>query len=235
MGAWGHVHSGEDRDLSSMDDQVRQRGIDYFRTAIELTVALEAKYFNVCAAQPPVPQVSFPQLPISRLRKNFRASPQAICEYAAARQITTLLESLNLYEAIPGVPTSIDEAVGFIKDLRMDNLGLQPDIFHRNISEASITDRLRTAAPWTQVVHLNETNHYPLRAGRADFPAIIKGLKDCRVNGCVTVYSPLALQEVFRRTGQAADRPDLRAVLAEQLTFLKQSESEVEAQGSIRR
>lgn len=234
MGIWGYVHSAEDRDLSSMDGQIRKRGIDYSRAALNLAAELKAQFFNICAAQPSLPQVPFPRQPISVLRKNFAASLREICDYAASCRVTVLLEPLNLYEAIPGVLTTIDEAIGFIKDLGVDNLGLQPDVFHMNISEASITDALRTAAPWARVVHLNETNHYQLGTGHADYPAIIKVLKDCRFNGYVTVYAPLVSQEVFLRKSRAADRPHLRAVLAEQLALLKQIESEVDVRESSR-
>ncbi len=228
MGTWGYVHSGEDRDLTSPDEQVRQRGIDYARTAIDLAVEFNAKFFNICAAQPPVPQVPFPRLPISTLRQNFGASLQVVCDYAAARKITILLEPLNLYEAIPGVLTSVYDALGYIEELGIDNLGVQPDIFHMNISEASVTDALRAAAACTRVVHINETNHYRLGAGHADYAAIIGVLKDCGFNGYMTVYAPLVSQEVLCQQGRAADRPDLRAILAEQLEYLKQIEATVE-------
>ena len=230
MGTWGYVHSREDRDLTSPDEQVRQRGIDYARAAIDLAVELNAKFFNICAAQPAVPQVPFPQAPVSTLRQNFSASLEVICKYAAAGNITILMEPLNLYEAIPGVLTSVYDALGFIKQLGVDNLGVQPDIFHMNISEASVTDALRAAAAYTGMVHMNETNHYQLGTGHADYPAIIRVLKDCRFNGYVTVYAPLVSEQVFRQKDQAADRPDLREVLAQQLELLKQIESEVDAQ-----
>lgn len=233
MGTWGYVHSREDRDLTSLDEQVRQRGIDYSRAAIDLAAELNAKFFNICAGQPPVPHVPFPQPPISTLRQNFSASLKAICNYAAERKITILLEPLNLYEAIPGVLTSVYDALGLIKELGVDNLGVQPDIFHMNISEVSVTDALRAAAACARVVHINETNHYQLGTGHADYPAIIGVLKDCGFNGYLTVYAPLVSQEVFCLKDRASDRPDLRAVLAEQLEFLKQIESAVDGRGGV--
>lgn len=234
MGEWGFVHSGEDRDLTSLDQGVRQRGIDYSLTAIDLAVELKAEFFNICAAQPPVPQVPFPETPIATLWKNFSTSLKSICEYAASRNITVLLEPLNLYEAIPGVLTSVYDAIRLIDELGLDNLGVQPDVFHMNISEASITEALRAAGSRIGVVHMNETNHCRLGTGHADYPAIIRTLKDIGFDGYVTVYGPVVSQEVFHNKDQAADRPDLTTALSDQLQLLKRIEAEVDSERSTR-
>ena len=175
----------------------------------------------------------FPEAPIATLWRNFSNSLESICEYAAARNITVLLEPLNLYEAIPGVLTSVYDAIRLIDELGFDNLGVQPDIFHMNISEASLTDALRAAGHRIGVVHMNETNHYRLGTGHADYAAIIRVLKDLGFDGYLTVYAPVVSQDVFRKKDQAADRPDLSTALGEQLQLLKQIESAVDAERSI--
>lgn len=53
---------------------------------------------GLCAAQPSVPQLPYPQDTISELRKHFKDSIREICEHAAQRGITILLEPLNGYE-----------------------------------------------------------------------------------------------------------------------------------------
>ena len=233
MGTWGYVHSGEDRDLTSAHEQVRQRGIEYSRTAIDLAVELRAKFFNICASQPPVPQVPFPKTPIATLRRNFGESLRTVCQYAAPRNVTILLEPLNLYEALPGVLTSVYDAIGLIDELGLDNLGVQPDVFHMNISESSITGALRAAGKRIRLFHMNETNHYRLGTGHADYKAIIRTLKECGFEGYVTIYGPLISEEVFQKKGQSPDRPDLKTVLGEQLRFLKEVESIVDAERTI--
>ncbi len=111
--------------------------------------------FNICASQPPVPQVPFPKIPIATLRRHFGESLQTVCRYAAPRNITILLEPLNLYEALPGVLTSVYDAIGLIDELGVDNLGVQPDVFHMNISESSMTSALRAAGKRIRVFHMN--------------------------------------------------------------------------------
>ena len=91
MGTWGYVHSGEDRDLTSVAEQVRRRGIEYSKQGIDVAVELNAQYFNVCVSQPPVLEIPFPEAPIPTLRQNLREALREICEYAAARDVSVLL------------------------------------------------------------------------------------------------------------------------------------------------
>ena len=233
MGTWGYVHSGVDRDLTSADEQARQRGIEYSKAAIELAVEMGAKFFNICASQPPVPQVPFPKTPVATLRQNFGESLRTVCEYAAPRNITILLEPLNLYEALPGVLTSVYDAIGLIDELGLDNLGVQPDVFHMNVSESSITSAVRAAGKRIRVFHMNETNHYRLGTGHADYKAIIRTLKEGGFDGYVTVYAPLISEDVFQKKGQSPDRPDLKTALGGQLRFLKEVENIVDAERAI--
>jgi D-psicose/D-tagatose/L-ribulose 3-epimerase len=233
MGTWGSVHSGEYRDLTSVDTRVRQRGIEYSRRGIELAVELGAGFFNVCASQPPVPEVPFPRTPIAALRQNFRESLRTICEYAATGGITIVLEPLSLYEGIPGVLTSVYDAISLVDDLGYENLGIQPDIFHMNISESSVAGALRAAGKRIKVVHMNETNHCRLGTGHADYKAIIRTLKGCGFDGWVTTYGPVISQDVFLHRGEAPGRPDLKTAMAEQLRFLQEIESVVDAERAM--
>ena len=78
--AWAYFHAGENRDLAGSDEEARWGGIVYAKQAIDLAVELGAQFFQICAAQPPVPQVPFPKLPIQTLRENFLESTREICD-----------------------------------------------------------------------------------------------------------------------------------------------------------
>ena len=239
MGVWGSAHSGEHRDLAGSSTEARQRAMEYSKRSIDLAAAVGARYFNICASQPAVPQVPFPDLPIETLRKNFRDSTLELCEYAAARDVALVLEPLNLYEGYAGVLTTVDEGIRLIDEVGVDRLGLQPDVFHMNIAEASIPDALRAAGSRIKHVHVNETNHYPLGSGHADHESIIGTLKEIEFDGFLSVYMPYTTQDVFHlaRTGDGnpAPRPDVTSVMGEQLQFLKQIESTVDAEKRIHR
>lgn len=243
--AWAYFHAGENRDLSGTDAEGRNNGIQYARAAIDLAAQLGAQYIEICAAQPPIPQVPFPATPISLLRENFRAACREICAYAASRGITVLFEPLNLYEAYPGVMTSVYDAIRVIDELGGGNLGIQPDVYHMNISESSTLDALRAAGKRIRVVHLNETNHYRLGAGHADLKGILRTLKEIGFDGYLSIYMPLIAQGLlgvtaagYGRTENASathvvERPSLQQVLEMQLEYAKALERAVDAQLEI--
>ena len=171
--------------------------------------------------------------PISILRLNFLESLRHICEYAALRGISIVLEPLNQYEGKPGVLTTVLDAVRVIDDLGMDNLGVQPDVFHMNIAEASIPHALRAAGKLIKVVHMNETNHYRLGTGHADYKAIFRTLREFGFDGNISVYMPYTTQDAFQKGRLAASRPDLRTVATQQIQFLKEIESAVDAEEAV--
>ena len=235
--AWAYFHAGENRDLAGSDEEARVRGIAYAKQAVDLAVALGSPFFQICAAQPAVPQVPFPKLPIQILRKNLLAATKEICEYAAEREITILFEPLNRYEAYPGLLTTVYEAINLIKALGLPNVGIQPDIYHMNIGEASIPEALRAAGSHLKVMHINETNHYYLGEGHADYKGILRTLKEMGFDGWLSVYMPLISQEVAYSPDKAGsvNRPNLQSVLERQLRFLKEMERAVDGQTSLYR
>lgn len=236
LGAWAYFHAGEDRNLASPDEVPRRRGIEYAKKAIDLIVEVGAHFFEICAPQPPAPELPFAKEPIEVLRGRFMAAMKEICAYATDRGIAILLEPLNPYEAIPGVLTSLYDAVSVIEELRPYDVGIQPDIFHMNISEAAIPDTLRAVGKYIRHMHVNETTHGPLGAGHADHRAILQALVDIHYSGYLAVYMPFTTQaaagSVARGYGQShvtagpatQDLSDLRLHLERTIGHLKNLE-----------
>ena len=232
LGAWAYHHAGESRDLAGDDEEARQRGIDYGKACIDLASALGATYYQICASQTPVPQIPFPKLPMHVLRSNFLEGAREICEYGIERDITVLFEPLNRYEAYSGIMTSVFDAISLIDDLDLPNLGIQPDIYHMNISEASINSALLAAGDRIKVMHVNETNHCFLGEGHADYPAILSTLKEIGFDGYLSIYMGLVPPEISYRAGigEEAARPGLQEALERQINFLKAVETSVDYQ-----
>ena len=186
-----------------------------------------------------MPQLPFPIEPVAALRANFRQSIREICAHAAPRGITILLEPLNTYEGIPGVLTTLYEAVNYVDELGLDNLGVQPDVYHMNIEEGSIPDALRYAGPRIRHFHLNETNHCQHGTGHGDFQEIFRILKGIGYDGYLCTYMPKTTQAILQSTpgnpflpeGTATGggaRPDLAEVLGGLLGFLRETERTVD-------
>ena len=240
LAAWGFYHAGEERNLASRDQEVRRRAVQYARDTVDLAADLGARFTELCAAQPAVPELPFPRDDVAVLRRNFRESIREICAHAAERGITIVLEPLNCYEGIPGVLTTVYEAINYVDELRLENLGVQPDVYHMNIEEGSIPDALRAAGSRIRHFHLNETNHCLHGMGHADYREIFRILKGIGYDGYLATYMPRTTQEILNSTpgnpflsGAAPStdsdvRPDLREILRYILGFLKETERAID-------
>lgn len=239
LAAWGYYHAGEERNLASSDTDTRARAVQYAKDTVDLAADVGANFTELCAAQPAVPELPFPVASVAILRDNFRQSIREICEHAAPRGISILLEPLNTYEGLPEVLTTVYEAVNYVDELGLDNLGVQPDVFHMNIEEGSIPDALRYAGSRIKHFHLNETNHCQHGTGHADYPEIFRILKGIGYEGYLCTYMPKTTQAILQSApgnpylleGTApagVDRPDLVRVLKSLIGFLKEIERTVD-------
>lgn len=245
LGAWSYYHAGEDRNLASPDPAIRHQAIQYARDSVDLAAEVGACFSQLCAAQPAVPELPYPKAPIAMLRQHFKESIKEICEHAAGRGIDILLEPLNCYEGIPGVLTTVIEAVNYCEELGLSNLGVQPDIYHMNISESSVIAALYRAGRHIKHLHVNETNHMMHGTGHANYIEIVRALKAIGYDGYLAFYLPQTTQQIFQSTpgigygqsgeqerGQAVVKESLRHYLAQPLRLLKEIEQAVDRERS---
>jgi len=239
--AWGYYHAGEERNLASPDQAKRQYAVRYAISAVDLAAEIGARFVELCAAQPAVPELPFPRMAIKTLRENFRESIKEICGHAAERGVTILLEPLNCYEGIPGVLTMVYEAINYVDELGLENLGIQPDVYHMNIEEGSILDAVRAAGNRIKHFHLNETNHCAHGLAHADFKELFRILKGIGYQGYLATYMPRMTQETAAsapgdmyhggsrvQERDTSTRPNLREILERTLGYLKRIEQAVD-------
>jgi hydroxypyruvate isomerase len=89
-------------------------------------------------------------------RREYRSCFLSNIKWAAAlakpRRISLLLEPLNAQD-VPGyLIATIADAMSVLEELRLDNLFLQFDAYHTQMSEGRLTDRLRSH--WHQIRHI---------------------------------------------------------------------------------
>ena len=232
LGAWG----GNGRDLAGGNQDTRREAIEYAKGAIDYCVDLGSEIFGYCLPQPSMSEAPFSKRAVGALRKDLVEGLKQICNYAADRGVAVVIEPLNCYESYPCVMNTLDEAMTVIKELGCNNVGLQPDVFHMNIGEASITDALRAVGSHVKHFHMNETNHFSFGAGHADFEAIMRTLKEITFSGYITVYMPLITRELFNMTfrglrdeSKAVPKASIEAHLREPLEYLKRIEARIHA------
>ncbi len=248
QGAWAAFHAGENRDLCGADKAARQAGIRYAKLGIDMAAEFGARYFSVCAPQPPIFEIPFPKLPVRVLWQNLLESVREILRHAGERGVTVVFEPLNRYESYPGIMSSVFDAIRLIDEIGDPNLGIQPDIYHMHVAETSIVDALRAAGSRTKHVHVNETNRYQLGAGSADYRAILRALRDAGFDGYLSFYMPITTQGIFRLGkgyGSVGDehwadepvgtRPDLKPYLEWPVQYLTEIDRLLDQQDAIYR
>ena len=246
LGAWGYYHAGEERNLSSPLPEKRGHAVQYAKDTVDLAAEIGASFVELCAAQPAIPQLPFPEDDISTLRSHFKDSICEVCEHAAKCGVTIVLEPLNCYEGLPGVLTTVIEAVNYIEELKIDNLGVQPDNYHMNAGEASITQAVSVAGKHIKHYHFNETNHMTHGTGHADFREIVRILKEIGYDGYLAFYMPQTSQQIFQSTpgigngkldaaaiGSGAGKKSLLDYVSQPIRLLKEIEQTVELERDL--
>ena len=228
--AWANWDPGTARNLAGPDEDARKRGVEHSKRTMDLAADLGAGLWPACAIQAQIPELPFPKVATATMREGFLRSLEELCSYASDRGIKVVVEPLNRYEAWFGVATTIEETLSLIDELGVDNLGIQPDVYHMNLAEASIIGALRAAGRHITHMHMNETNHFSLGTGHADFHGIMRTLKEIGFTGYMAIYVPFTTQEAWQRTGP---RLDLSEVAGRSLAYLKEIETAVDLQWSM--
>lgn len=77
-------------------------------------------------------------------------------EYARDHGITVAVEPLNRFESY--LFNTVAEAVRYVKEIDLDNVGLLVDTMHSNIEELDIARAYREALPYIRHVHISEND-----------------------------------------------------------------------------
>ncbi len=108
-----------------------------------------------------------------------------LCSYAAAKNVTLLLEPVNRYEL--DFINSIEDGVELLKKIDMPNMKLMPDIFHMNIEDKTIGSELARHIDYIAYIHFADSNRLAPGQGHIDFKNIIKCLRQVKYDGWVSV------------------------------------------------
>lgn len=134
---------GEDRDLSSFDATVREQGLTYLKTCIDLAKAVGSDVVSgpMYAAVGKTNLLSDEQrneqwdLAVENMKK--------AAAYALERGVKLAFEPLNRFET--DFINTVEQGLDFIRRIDMENVGMLLDTFHMNIEERDIGDAIRLA------------------------------------------------------------------------------------------
>ena len=125
---------------------------------------------------------------------------RALSEYAQNQGIVLGLEYLNRFESY--LVTCSEELIALLKRVDHPACRLMFDTFHANIEEKSLTQAIRSIAPWLVHVQLSENDRSTLGEGHINFKEIISTLKEINYNGMLSIeaFSPkLSAANIWRK------------------------------------
>lgn len=109
---------------------------------------------------------------------------QELCDYAAPRHVTLILEPVNRYEI--DFVNSVEEGVTLMQKVARPNMMLMPDVFHMNIEDRSLGPELARYISYVKYIHLADSNRLAPGQGHLDFPAIFDALFHAGYDGWVS-------------------------------------------------
>lgn len=109
---------------------------------------------------------------------------ESVRRYAAYAQplgVSLAVEPINRYET--NLLNNIEQALEFVDNVGLDNVGVLADTFHMNIEEADLAGSLRSTGD--RLLHIQFTDSNRLAAGRGhiDFPELAKVLREIGYDG----------------------------------------------------
>ena len=117
--------------------------------------------------------------PREEVEARFVSVAQSLCDYAAARDVTLVLEPVNRYEI--DFINCVEEGVELIKKVERSNLRLMPDVFHMNIEDVSIGGELARHIEHISYIHLADSNRLAPGEGHTDFGERVRSLSSREV------------------------------------------------------
>jgi len=108
-----------------------------------------------------------------------------LCEYAASKKVTLILEPVNRYEI--DFVNSIEDGVKLLEKVNHPNLKLMPDVFHMNIEDVKIGAELSRNIEHIAYIHLADSNRLAPGWGHTDFGDIFRHLKTVNYDGWLAV------------------------------------------------
>ncbi len=212
-------------DVSSPDERVRVRGVDYAKKVMDALA--KADIHVLCGTVYSYWPCDYSK-PINKplARSQSIKSMREMADYAARYQITLLPETLNRFEQF--LINDSFEAVQYVKDVEKENVKAMLDTFHMNIEEDSMGDAIRRAGGLLGHFHIGECNRKVPGKGRMPWDEIGQALRDIHYDGYV-VMEPFVRPggivgsdiKVWRDLSGRADEGKLDSDIEESLRFVR--------------
>jgi len=212
-------------DVSSLDEKVRQRGIDFMKKMIDSVANMGGGMIGgtIHGCWPSTMPVELDSK--QPIWDQSIKSMKELAPYAGERNVLLNIEVLNRFEQF--IINDSREAVSYVKEVDHPSCRILLDTFHMNIEEDSFGEAIRNVGPYLAAFHLGETNRKPPGMGRIPWGEIKEALDDIRFDGPM-VMEPFVMKggQVGRDIGVWRDiieNPDLDGMAAKAAEFVRKT------------
>ncbi len=210
---------GPEHSLISPDESVRRASVAYLKHVVDCTAAVGATIlmgplyagFKTFTGKPATTQEWAWSV----------AAMRTVAEYAQTQGVTLAIEYLNRFEVY--LLTCADDLVRYVGAVDHPNCRAAFDTFHANLEEKSISNAIRTVAPYLVHVQISENDRSTPGAGHINFNEVFDTLAEIGYTGPIAIeaFGPnppelAAATHIFR---PMFDSPEQLAV--DGLAFLK--------------
>lgn len=175
----GQVYADGGLTLTEEDIEKREEVISIFKELIDLAEKF-GKLINIGRVRGQIGQRQTEEVEVI-----FCETVRLLCDYAAPKGVTLMLEPVNRYEC--DFVNSIEEGVALLKRIDRPNFKLMPDVFHMNIEDVTIADELAKYIRYISYIHLADSNRLAPGQGHTDFKKIFDRLAASQYDGWVSV------------------------------------------------
>lgn len=174
-----------DSDIASLDNKVRQKGIERFKQAIDHTNTLGAKKIGGVVYKA---GGIFTGLAPTQAEWNHSAnSMRIIARYANQFNISICVEQINRYETY--FINTTEDALKYCLDVGEPNIQILLDTHHLILEELNIYDAIIMAGKRLGHFHTSENNRGIPGTGQVDWLSVYRALKNINYSGWLVIES----------------------------------------------
>lgn len=174
-----------DSDIASLDNKVRQKGIERFKQAIDHTNTLGAKKIGGVVYKA---GGIFTGLAPTQAEWNHSAnSMRIIARYANQFNISICVEQINRYETY--FINTTEDALKYCLDVGEPNIQVLLDTHHLILEELNIYDAIIMAGKRLGHFHTSENNRGIPGTGQVDWLSVYRALKNINYSGWLVIES----------------------------------------------
>lgn len=167
-------------DVSSEDETIRKRGIEYLKRIVEHVGFMDGKIISgVSYAGWGTPDyIIDDKTPIVERSLD---SMRQIVKTAENYGVVYCVEAVNRFEGC--VINTAEEALDYVSKVESENIGVLLDTYHMNIEENNIGDAIRLVGNMLTSFHTGDNNRRCPGRGHIDFDEVFQALADINYKG----------------------------------------------------